>query len=106
MLPSGIGMITSICRLSRQFETGASCEVFHNLAVAENKLGFRESACTALRRGLSIDASHAGLQRLAREFGLREQQVVISVLPREHMLNRILGRFFRGTRKPRPERNP
>jgi len=80
-------------------------EVFHNLAVAENKLGFRESACTALRRGLSIDAGHAGLQRLAREFGLREQRGVISALPREHMLNRILGWFFCGTRKPRPEKN-
>ena len=76
-------------------------EVFYNLAVAEHKLDFRESAYTALRRGLSIDANHPGLQRLEQEFRLREQKVLIPGLRREHIFNRILGKVFRGSRRPR-----
>jgi tetratricopeptide (TPR) repeat protein len=89
-------------KLCREAAVGErhDAEVFYNLAVAENELGFRESAYTALRRGLGIDASHAGLQRLAQQFRLREQRAVIPALPREHMLNRLLGRLFRGTRIP------
>jgi hypothetical protein len=94
-------------KLCREAAVGErhDAEVFYNLAVAEHKLGFRESAYTALRRGLAIDASHAGLQRLAQQLRLREQRAVIPVLPREHMLNRMLGRLFRGARKPYPERD-
>ena len=76
-------------------------EVYFNLAVAEHKLGFRESADTALRRGLTIDAGHAGLKRLKQEFYLHEQRAVIPGLRRDHFLNRVLGRLFRGSRKPR-----
>jgi hypothetical protein len=80
-------------------------EVYYNLALAEHKLDFRESACTALRRGLTIDASHAGLQRLKQEFRLREQRALIPGLRRDHFLNRMLGRLFRGSRKPWQERD-
>ncbi len=80
-------------------------EVYYNLAVAEHKLDFRESAWTALRRGLSIDASHTGLQRLKEEFHLREQRALIPGTRRENVLNRILGKFFRGSRKPWQDRD-
>lgn len=80
-------------------------EVYYNLAVAEHKLDFPESAWTALRRGLSIDASHTGLQRLKQEFSLREQRVFIPGLRRENILNQILGKFFRGSRRPWKERD-
>ncbi len=80
-------------------------EVYYNLAVAEHKLGFRESAYTALRRGLTIDASHAGLKRLKQEFRLREQRALIPGLQRNNILNRILGRLFRGCRKPWRDRD-
>jgi len=79
-------------------------EVYCSLAVAELKLDFRESAYTALRRGLTIDASHAGLQRLKQEFRLREQRALIPGLRRDHFLNRMLGRLSRGSRKPWQER--
>jgi hypothetical protein len=75
-------------------------EVYYNLAVAEHKLGFRESAYTALRRGLAMDASHTGLKRLKEEFRLREKRALIPGIGREHFLNRLLGRLFRGRRKP------
>ena len=75
-------------------------EVYYNLAVAEHRLGFRESAYMALRRGLSIDPSHNGLQRLKSEFGLREKQVLIPGIGRENFINRIIGKLFRGSRKP------
>jgi tetratricopeptide (TPR) repeat protein len=80
-------------------------EVYYNLAVAEHKLGFRESAYTALRRGLTIDANHAGLKRLKQEFRLREQRALIPGLRRNNILNRILGKLFRGSRKPWRDRD-
>jgi hypothetical protein len=80
-------------------------EVYYNLAVAEHKLDFRESAYTALRRGLAIDANHAGLKRLKQEFRLREQRSLIPGLRRNNLLNRILGRLFRGKRKPWQDRD-
>ena len=73
-------------------------EVYYTLP-AEHKLGFRESACTALRLGLTIDAGHAGLKRLKQEFRLREQRALIPGLRRDHFPHRILGTLFRGSRK-------
>jgi hypothetical protein len=77
---------------------------YYNLSVAGHKPGFRESACTALRRGLTIDAGHAGLMRLKQECRLREQWALIPGLRRDHFLSRVLGRLFRGSRTPLPER--
>ena len=42
-------------------------EVYHNLAMAEHRLGFKEGALMALRRGLKIDPEHVGLQRIKQE---------------------------------------
>lgn len=75
-------------------------EVFYNLALAEHRLGQRESAWTALRRGLQIDPDHRSLQRFKRELGLRGKHSLIPGLPRDNPLNRMLGKLFRGVRKP------
>jgi hypothetical protein len=79
-------------------------EVYYNLAMAEDRLGFRESAYTALRRGLQVDSGHSGLVRLKKEFVLREKKGLIPGLGRDSFLNRVIGKLFRGTRKPYPGR--
>ena len=56
-----------LCRKAAAGEV-LDAEVYHNLAMAEHRLGFRESATMALRRGLKIDPAHAGLQHLQQEF--------------------------------------
>jgi hypothetical protein len=88
-----------LCRKAAVGETG-DAEVYYNLALAENRLDYRESAYMALRRGLRIDAGHPGLVRLKKEIGLREQTGLIPGLGRNNILNRLLGIFFRGSRKP------
>jgi len=88
-----------LCRKAAVGETH-DAEVYYNLALAENKLDYRESACMALRRGLKIDAGHPGLIRLKKEIVLREQTGLITGLGRNNILNRLLGVFFRGSRKP------
>jgi hypothetical protein len=72
-------------------------DVYYNLAMAEHTLGFRGGAYMALRRGLAIDPTHAGLRRLSKEFNLRAPPV-ISWLSRDHVFNRALGRLFRRRR--------
>lgn len=74
-------------------------DVYHNLAMAENRLGFRESAYTALRRGLRVDSGHPGLKRLQREFTLRKQRKLVPGLHRDGFINRFIGKLFRGSRK-------
>lgn len=88
-----------LCRKAAVGETG-DAEVYYNLALAENRLDYRESAYMALRRGLRIDAGHPGLVRLKKEIGLREQTGLIPGLGRNNILNRLLGILFRGSRKP------
>ena len=94
-------------KLCREAAVGEryDAELFYNPAVAENAFGFRESAYTALRRGLAIDVSHAGLQRLALQVRLREQRAVIPALPQGHLLNRRLANLRRGSRTPYPDRD-
>ena len=79
-------------------------EVYYNLAMAEHSLGFRESAYTALRRGLQVDSGHSGLLHLKNEFVLREKKGIIPGMEREGFFNRVIGKLFRGSRKPYPHR--
>ena len=88
-----------LCRNAAVGETH-DAEVFYNLAMAEHRLGQRESAWTALRRGLLMDPEHRGLQRFKRELGLREKRSLIPGLRRDSRVNRLLGKLFRGARKP------
>ena len=74
-------------------------EVYYNLAMAEHRLGYRESAWTALRRGLRIDRVHPGLKRLEHELTLRGKNKAVPGLSREGIINRTIGRLFRGSRK-------
>ncbi len=88
-----------LCRKAAVGETN-DAEVYYNLAMAEYRLGSRESAYQALRRGLAIAPEHAGLLQLKKEIVLREQRSLIAGLRRSNWLNRILGKLFRGSRKP------
>jgi len=89
-----------LCRKAAIAET-RDAEVFYNLALAEHRLGQRESAWRALRRGLMIDPLHCGLQRFKHEMGLRRKTSLIPGLRRDNACNRLLGRLFRGIRRPR-----
>jgi hypothetical protein len=88
-----------LCRKAAVGET-RDAEVFYNLALAEHRLGHRESAWTGLRRGLLIDPRHRGLQRFKQDLGLRAKRSLIPGLRRDNPVNRLLGRLFRGVRKP------
>ena len=88
-----------LCRKAAAGET-RDAEVFYNLALAEYRLENRESAWMALRFGLRIDPEHPGLVQLQQAMTLREQRQIIPGLDRNHLVNRLLGRLFRGTRKP------
>jgi hypothetical protein len=88
-----------LCRKAAVGET-RDAEVFYNLALAEHRLGVRESAWTALRRGLLIDPGHRGLQHFKQELGLRRKRSLIPGLRRDNPLNRLFGRLLRGARRP------
>jgi len=88
-----------LCRKAAVGELN-DAEVFYNLVMAEHRLGFREGAYMALRRGLKIDGGHPGLNQLKDEMMLREKSKIIPGLKRKGLLNQIIGKFFRGSRKP------
>ncbi len=88
-----------LCRKAAVGETNDP-EVYCNLAMAENKLGMRESAYQALRRGLRIAPEHAGLLQMKKDIMLREQRGLVEGLKSGNWLNRILGRLVRGARQP------
>jgi tetratricopeptide (TPR) repeat protein len=73
---------------------------YYNLAMAEYRLGFRESSYRALRRGLKLDPEHAGLLGLKEQLVLRKKHAFIPGLKRNHILNRLVGKLFRGKRLP------
>jgi hypothetical protein len=68
--------------------------------MAEHRLGFRESTYMALRRGLKLDPEHTGLQRLKQQLMLREKHGFIPGLKRSNIINCLLGKWFRGSRRP------
>lgn len=87
-------------KLCRKAAVGEArdAEVFYNLTLAEHRLGHRESAWTALRRGLVLDPEHRGLLRLKRDLDLRERRSLIPGLRRDNPVNRFFGRLLRGGR--------
>lgn len=92
-----------LCRKAAVGEQ-SDVEVYYNLAMAEHKLGFRESAYMALRRGLKIDAGHPGLKRLQQEINLRKQHGLLPGMGRDSFLSRVFGKLFRGSRKTYPRK--
>jgi len=88
-----------LCRKAAVGELN-DAEVFYNLVMAEHRLGFREGAYMALRRGLKIDGGHPGLNQMKEEMMLREKGKIIPGLKRKGLLNQFIGKLFRGSRKP------
>jgi len=82
-----------LCRKAAVGET-VDVEVYYNLAMAEHRLNFNESALTALRRGLKIDPDHAGLQRLKRELSRSERGGSIPGFKSENVVSRLLGKLL------------
>lgn len=68
--------------------------VFLNLAIAEWRSGNRKRAVDALHRGCKIDSEH---DKLNEACGLidKRKKPILEFLPRNHYLNRTLGKMFR-----------
>jgi hypothetical protein len=68
--------------------------VFLNLACAEWYCMNRKRAIDAIRLGCKIDSENAQLKRALTLLDVRKKSL-LGFLPRDHSLNRILGRLFR-----------
>ena len=66
-------------------------EVYYNLAMAEHRLNFHESALTALRRGMNVDPHHAGLLRLQRVLSPKSRLGAGANGLVKQLLGRLLG---------------
>jgi hypothetical protein len=81
---------------SRFFEP----ENFLNLARIEFLGGDRRSAYRSCKQGLKLDPRQADLHRFLKIMG-RRREPAVAFLPREHAVNRALGKFARKTTKSR-----
>ncbi len=84
-----------LCRKAVVGET-RDAEVYYNLAMAEHRLGYRESAYKALRRGLKLAPDHDGLLRLKRQLVLRKKYGFTSGQRHNNIVHRLVGKLFRG----------
>ena len=82
-----------LCRKAAVGETG-DVEVYYNLAMAEHRLSFHESALMALRRGLNIDPDHAGLRRFKQELSRRERRGAIPGFKSANVVSRLVGKLL------------
>lgn len=73
-------------------------DVFLNLACAELANSNRKRAIEVIQLGIKIDPDHARLKRACAKIECRKK-CCISLLPREHLLNRFLGRLRRRSRQ-------
>ena len=87
-----------LCRDAASSET-QDADVFLNLACAEWHTANRERAVDAVMRGLKMDGGHQQLARAGMLLDSRRRNV-IPFLPRDHFLNRTLGRMMRRNRRP------
>jgi tetratricopeptide (TPR) repeat protein len=67
-------------------------ELYHNLARVHMAFGFKSEAIRYLRRGLMIDPANSGLAIDLERLG-RRRMPVLQFLPRNHPVNRWLGRM-------------
>jgi len=72
-------------------------DVYLNLACAEWHANNRKRAIEAVSRGREIDANHQQLVRASILIDSRRRNTV-PYLPRQHLLNRLLGRMMRKNR--------
>ena len=91
-----------LCRRAAAREM-ARGDVFRNLARAELRFGNRKRACEVIKRGLAVDARHAGLRELRRRMGVRRAPA-IAFLSRDNFLNRCIGRLTYRPRRARAGR--
>jgi hypothetical protein len=82
-----------LCRDAASSET-QDADVFLNLACAEWQCANRERAVDAVLRGRNIDAGHQRLTRAGKLLDSRRRNV-FPFLPRDHFLNRTVGRWMR-----------
>lgn len=82
-----------LCRKAAAGET-SDVEVYYNLAMAEHRLGFHESALMALRRGLNIEPDHTGLQRLKQELSRRERRGANPGMKSDNIVRQLLKRLL------------
>ena len=66
-------------------------DLYQNLARIYLAFDFKADAIRFLRRALMVDPENAAVQRRLAELGIRRRPP-IRFLPREHALNRLLGR--------------
>jgi hypothetical protein len=75
-------------------------ENFLNLARIEFLGGDRRSAYRSCMQGLQLDPRQADLRRFLKRMG-RRRQPAVAFLPREHAVNRTLGKLSQKTTKSR-----
>jgi tetratricopeptide (TPR) repeat protein len=83
-----------LCRRAVELELYQP-EAYYFLAETCLLVGDRRSAAEVLEQGLDIDPEHRDLQALERQMGER-QAPILTFLPRQHRLNRWLGRLRYG----------
>ena len=83
----------SLCREAANNEL-LNGDVFLNLACAELANNNRKRAIEVIQHGIKIDPDHARLKQACTKIECRKK-CCLSFLPREHFLNRFLGRLMR-----------
>lgn len=83
-----------LCRRAVELELYQP-EAYYFLAETHLLMGDRRAATDVVEQGLDIDPEHRDLQALKRQLG-RRRSPVLTFLPRQHRINRILGRLRHG----------
>ena len=82
-----------LCRKAAVGET-ADADVYYNLAMAEHRLDFYESAMMALRRGLNINPQHRGLLDLKNKLSLNRRGSRAAGLKSDNFVKQLLKRLL------------
>jgi tetratricopeptide (TPR) repeat protein len=82
-----------LCRKAAVGET-ADADVYYNLAMAEHRLDFYESAMMALRRGLNINPQHRGLLDLKNKLSLKRRGSRAAGLKSDNFVKQLLKRLL------------
>lgn len=69
-------------------------DYYHNLGRVYQKAKDKKSAVQAFLVGLELDRGHPGILKEMKRMGIRRRPV-LRVLPRNHFLNKYLGRIRR-----------
>ena len=80
-------------------------DFFVNLSKVYSKAGQRKKALEALVEGLNFDRSEARIKTEMKRMGVRRRPT-LRFLPRNHFLNKTLGKFTYNFRKGRSSRGP